>query len=58
MWRLLIIILAIIGWIVAWAGEPIGIIGFLPISATLIWEDINEPKHKKKHCSYENPKNP
>lgn len=40
MWYLLTIILAIIGSIVAWAGEPMGAILFIPMVATGIWHDF------------------
>jgi mannose/fructose/N-acetylgalactosamine-specific phosphotransferase system component IID len=45
MWYLLTIILTIIGSIVAWAGEPMGAILFIPMIIGQIWYDI---KYSKK----------
>jgi hypothetical protein len=40
MWYLLTIILAIIGSIVAWAGEPMGAILFVPLAAINVWHEF------------------
>lgn len=42
MWYLLTIILAIIGSFVAWAGEPMGAILFVPLIATGILYEIKQ----------------
>lgn len=47
MWDLLTIILAIIGSIVAWAGEPTGAILFAPLIATGIWYEIQQVTNKE-----------
>lgn len=46
MWYLLTIILAIIGSIVAWAGEPMGAILFVPMIATGILYEIKQATNK------------
>lgn len=40
MWYLLTIILAIIGSFVAWAGEPMGAILFVPSIVAGVWYDL------------------
>lgn len=40
MWYLLTIILTIIGSFVAWAGEPMGAILFVPLIATGVWYEF------------------
>lgn len=48
MWYILTIILAIIGSIVAWAGEPMGAIGFIPMLIASILYDVNHSNSKKE----------
>lgn len=45
MWYLLIIILAIIGSIVAWAGDPIGMLCVIPLVVVYI---VNEMRLNAK----------
>lgn len=40
MWYLLTIILAIIGSFVAWAGEPMGAILFIPMVVEGLWNEF------------------
>lgn len=40
MWQLLTIILAIIGSIMAWAGEPIGILCVIPLFIVYVVNEI------------------
>jgi mannose/fructose/N-acetylgalactosamine-specific phosphotransferase system component IID len=40
MWHLLTIILAVIGSVVAWAGEPMGAILFVPLIVTGVWYEF------------------
>ena len=47
MWYLLTIILATIGTIVAWAGEPMGAIGFIPMVASMALCEFKQPTDKK-----------
>lgn len=47
MWYLLTIILAIIGSIVAWAGEPMGAILFVPMIATGILYEIKQATNEE-----------
>lgn len=35
-------ILAIIGSFVAWAGEPMGAILFIPLIVLMVWNDIDQ----------------
>lgn len=45
MWYLITMVIAIIGSFVAWAGEPMGAILFIPMIIGQIWYDI---KYSKK----------
>lgn len=47
MWYLLTIIIAVIGSIVAWAGEPMGAILFVPLIATGILYEIKQATNEK-----------
>lgn len=47
MWYLLTIILAIIGSIVAWAGEPIGILCMAPLLVMYVVNEIRLNLKKK-----------
>jgi mannose/fructose/N-acetylgalactosamine-specific phosphotransferase system component IID len=40
MWHLLTIILAVIGSVVAWSGEPMGAILFVPLIVTGVWYEF------------------
>jgi mannose/fructose/N-acetylgalactosamine-specific phosphotransferase system component IID len=48
MWYIATIILAVIGSFVAWAGEPMGAILFIPMIATGILYEIKEATNEKK----------
>lgn len=47
MWYLLIIILAIIGSIVAWAGEPIGMLCVIPLVVMYVVNEMRLNAKKK-----------
>lgn len=47
MWHLLTIILAVIGSFVAWAGEPMGAILFVPMIATGILYEIKQATNEE-----------
>lgn len=48
MWYLLFIIIAIIGSFVAWAGEPMGAILFIPLIASEILYEIKQATNEEK----------
>ena len=47
MWYVLTTILAIIGSFVAWSGEPMGAIGFIPMIASMVLCEFKQPTDKK-----------
>ena len=47
MWYLLTIILTVIGSFVAWAGEPMGTIGFIPMIVSMVLCEFKQPTDNK-----------